>query len=82
MKRIQQLLAAESLRVPVREVLVSSEAEAKALHFIGSPTVRVNGKDVECVEDSAPGLSCRMYDDASGVPSENLLRRAIAAAKE
>jgi hypothetical protein len=46
-RRIQQVLAAESLRVPVHEVLVSSEAEAKALHFLVSPTVRVNGNDVE-----------------------------------
>lgn len=81
-KRIQRVLAAESLCVPVHEVLVSSEAEAKALHFLGSPTVRVNGNDVESVEGSVPGLSCRMYDNFSGVPSEDLLRNAIAAAKE
>lgn len=80
-KRIQRVLAAESLRVPVHEVIVSSEAEAKALHFLGSPTVRINGNDVERVEGSVPGLSCRMYRDFSGVPSEDLLRRAIAAAR-
>jgi hypothetical protein len=80
--RIQQVLAAEGLRFPVHEVLVSSESEAKALEFIGSPTVRVNGIDVEPVELAMPGLSCRIYADSSGIPSQESLKRAITEARE
>ena len=68
-ERVKQVLATENLSVPVDEVLVSSDAEAKAFHFFGSPTVRVNGKDVEAVEQGTPGLSCRIYKNFSGVPS-------------
>jgi hypothetical protein len=80
-ERVKQVLASESLHVPVDEVLVSNESEAKALQFLGSPTVRVNGRDVEPVENAMPGLSCRIYDNFSGVPSQESVRRAISAAK-
>lgn len=78
---IKLVLASERLSVPVHEVLVSNEAEAKAFQFFGSPTVRINGKDLEAVEHSAPGLACRLYEDFGGIPSQESIRRAIAAAK-
>ena len=81
-ERLRNVLAAEKISVPVHEVLVRTHAEAQTWHFIGSPTVRVNGNDIESVEQFRPGLSCRIYEDFSGVPSEALLRNAIAAAKE
>lgn len=81
-ERIKQVLATENLNFPVHEVLVSSEAEAKALRFFGSPTIRVNGKDVEAVEQGAPGLSCRIYKNFSGVPSRESVRTAIVGAKD
>ena len=80
-ERVKQVLASESLSFPVDEVLVSNESEANALQFLGSPSVRVNGKDVEPIENAMPRLSCRIYDDFTGVPSQESVRRAISAAK-
>jgi Domain of unknown function (DUF2703) len=80
-ERVKQVLASENLSVAVHEVLVSSESEAKLFQFFGSPTVRINGKDVEAVEHGVPGLSCRIYENSSGVPSQESVRCAIAAAR-
>lgn len=60
---------------------MTTEAEAKALLFPGSPTVRVNGEDVEPGQRSVPSLVCRLYQNRSGIPSEQLLRVAISDAK-
>jgi hypothetical protein len=42
---------------------VSSEADARRTRFLGSPTVRVNGRDVEPGADARTdfGLKCRLY---------------------
>jgi hypothetical protein len=80
-KRIHKVLASESVRVGIRSVSVNTEAEAKALLLPGSPTVRINGEDVEPTRTMVPSLSCRLYTDRSGIPSEELLRIAISNAK-
>jgi hypothetical protein len=78
---VAHILESESLHVEVRPVLVQTETEAAALRFPGSPTIRVNGNDVESERPNAVGLSCRLYKNRSGVPDEKALRRAISAAR-
>lgn len=49
---------------PVHMVRVRHEREAKALHFRGSPTVRIDGVDVEGegeAEPGPPGLYSRTF---------------------
>lgn len=58
-----------------------TEAQAKALQFPGSPTVRVDGNDVDPSEASCPSLACRLYANLSGIPSEQVLRLAVSKAK-
>lgn len=79
--RIQKVLASESLQAEVHDVAVSSDAEAKVLLFPGSPTIRIDGDDVEPNQGGIPGLSCRLYANRSGVPSEEVLRVAVSRAK-
>ena len=79
--RIRKVLASESVQVGIRAVPVKTEAEAKALLFPGSPTVRINGEDVESTRTMVPTLSCRLYANLSGVPSEEVLRLAVSRAK-
>lgn len=56
--------------------------DVERLRFLGSPTVRVNGVDVEPAagERSQFGYSCRTYETPSGVagtPPETWIRAAI-----
>jgi hypothetical protein len=66
------------LEAELREVPVETMEAAKLLRFVGSPSIRVNGHDIEAgareVEDFA--LSCRMYG-STGVPPKELLVAAL-----
>jgi hypothetical protein len=65
---------------------VRSDREATRLGFRGSPTLRVNGVDIDPdsgADQPAPGLYSREYTwngRREDVPPEDLLRRALAAA--
>jgi hypothetical protein len=80
-ERLAKVLASESLSAEIRQVAVNTEAEAKTLLFPGSPTIRIEGRDVEPTKN-APGLACRLYSNLSGVPSEQTLRLAITSSKD
>jgi hypothetical protein len=77
-ERIEKVLVSESLRADIQGISVNSDAEAKVLRFPGSPTIRINGNDVEPNEAQAPSLACRLYPNRSGVPSEQMLRDALS----
>jgi hypothetical protein len=81
-QRVQAVLESEALQAEIRSVPISSEDQAKALLFPGSPTIRIDGDDVEQNEAVAPSLACRLYPNRSGVPSEESLRIAISSAKQ
>jgi hypothetical protein len=78
--RIKAVLARAGVPADVREILVTTEVEARACRFMGSPTVLVNGKDLEGLEKTDIGLSCRVYGNGSGVPPDELIRIAIDTA--
>jgi hypothetical protein len=84
LERLRATLSAENLQTPVNEVLVSDAGMAQSLKFPGSPTIRINGQDVEPQSErvGAFGLMCRLYSDGSGAPSEKRLRAAIERARE
>jgi hypothetical protein len=73
-------LAARALRV--REV--TSEEEAEHLGFRGSPTVRVDGRDVVASADAPGGLTCRVYRLRDGrvspLPDRADVRKALIEA--
>jgi hypothetical protein len=81
LERVERILASESLPKHVQSVPVRTEAKAISLGFPGSPTVRVNGRDVEPNAIIVPGLACRLYANGLGVPSEEMVRAAISEAK-
>jgi len=80
-ERVRKVLRTEGLKLEVESVPVTTIEDAKAMMFPGSPTIRINGDDVEPAELGAPGLACRLYENRTGVPSEEVLRLAVARAK-
>jgi hypothetical protein len=83
---IRSLLAASGIDLPIRLRRVESADQAQTELFLGSPSVRVNGIDVD---PTAParntfGLSCRVYQTADGLrgtpPDDWILRAARAVA--
>ena len=80
---LRALLAEAGRDDEVRLVKVDSQEAAERVRFLGSPTVRVNGRDVESeVPDSGYGMECRIYwvdGRPAGTPPREWLARAIAA---
>jgi hypothetical protein len=81
-ERIDAILREEGCSADVREVLVPDVQTAQRVNFLGSPTVRVNGIDIEpaALDRKDFGLMCRRY--AGGVPSHELIRVAVRSALE
>lgn len=61
--RARQAIEQAGTPAEVHMVRVESEAEAVARRFPGSPTVRVEGRDVETSADARTdfGMQCRVY---------------------
>jgi hypothetical protein len=84
-RRVRAALDELSLSADVAAVRVTDTESALALRFLGSPSIRVNGVDVEPAARSAAefGLTCRTYVDGSartGIPPVEAIRRAIIEA--
>lgn len=67
--RLRRLVAATGVCDPVRVRTVTDREQAHRERFLGSPTVRVDGRDVDPGAGSRRdyALSCRLYRGPSGV---------------
>ena len=70
--------------VEVREVATDDDAERE--EFVGSPTIRVNGRDLQPPRDEPAGLTCRVYrlrdGRASPLPDRQDVRDTLVMAIE
>jgi protein-disulfide isomerase len=85
-KLVKEVLAAEGVATKIQEVLVRDEGMADELRFGGSPTIRINGRDVagESQKAESFALSCRLYPGSKqvGLPPVEVIRRAVLAARQ
>lgn len=81
---VKNALSEAGVFAEVHEVLVGDIQMAGELKFLGSPTIRVNGRDVSG-EQKTEGfaLSCRLYPGSAqrGLPPAELIRQAIRDAR-
>ena len=78
---VREVVGELGLETEIREVRVETPEEAERERFLGSPSVRVNRKDIE---PEARGrtdfaLGCRIYRHG-GVPPKGLLVAALREA--
>ena len=81
---VERVLAESRIPVDVAYVNVPDPEAAERLRFLGSPTIRVKGSDIEPGADQRTEyvLACRIYRTergATGVPDARWLRDALAA---
>jgi hypothetical protein len=79
---LDDVLASRGIEADIVEREVVSDEEARQLAFPGSPTIRVDGRDVDSKGASArPALTCRIYHLPDGrvspVPSREQLEEAF-----
>jgi hypothetical protein len=67
--RLRALIAEAGLDVQIRPRRVESDAAAESERFLGSPTLRVDGVDIDpgAGDRSDYGLKCRLYPTEQGL---------------
>jgi hypothetical protein len=83
---VREVLREQGFPPDIIEIEISDAAQAAALSFLGSPTVRVDGKNVEPSVNLFPsyGVSCRTYfvdGRFEGTPRREWIRNAVLPAK-
>ena len=75
-RRVKEAIETLQFIVEYKEILVETPELAEKLKFRGSPTVLINGKDLENMEKPGEGnLSCRYYEN--GIPSAEEIKKKI-----
>ena len=79
---LEEVLLARGVDVAVDVREVRTQEEARELAFPGSPTIRVDGRDVDPAgADDPPSLSCRIYRWPNGrvspVPTREQIEEAL-----
>ena len=82
---LNRVLHEERVNASVQQINVNTEEFVQKSRFLGSPSIRINGKDIEKEARTSTdfGQKCRIYDNAgspSGVPPKSLIRNAVLEA--
>ncbi len=81
-EQVRKALLGEGLEARVDEVEITDPAMAQEMNFLGSPSVRIDGIDIEPGARGVRtfGFGCRTYSDTegkrSGLPPLGLIRQA------
>jgi hypothetical protein len=80
-KTLRAVLTEEGVEADVELVAVNSDEEARTLRFPGSPTVRIDGRDLFPVAEREDWrVGCRVYATPEGLrgsPTAEMLREAL-----
>ena len=84
--RVREVLAQEGSQAEMVEIEVKDAATAQQVGFLGSPSIRVDGQDVEPAARGIRsfGMMCRTYDEGgrrAGVPPPEWIRAAVREAR-
>ena len=81
LERLREVMDEEGISGEVEVFKVETEDQARQLRFVGSPTIRVDGQDIDPPSDPRYALTCRAYrledDRISPLPSKDMIRRAL-----
>ena len=85
LERLRTVLFEEEIEVDIEIIRVETDERAQQLHFIGSPTIRVDGRDIDPpLPEAHYALTCRAYQLENGrispLPSTEMIRRALRSA--
>jgi hypothetical protein len=79
-RKLEDLLPQLGQTAKIAEILVETQEMAEAYHFVGSPTIRVDGVDLFPIDQTQYALGCRVYPTPHGLkgsPTEEMLRERL-----
>ena len=80
LENLHQAIAAENLSHQVRLIEITTPQQAQEERFLGSPSFRMNGRDLWSEKRSRYNMSCRVYQTDQGMrgsPTVDMLRVQI-----
>jgi hypothetical protein len=84
-QNLVEVLTEDAFETPIQMIAVGSHADAELLGMRGTPTIRIDGVDIDADWDGPPGLEPRTYPADDGgrgsVPGKALIRRAVERAR-
>lgn len=84
--RLREVLDEAAISATIETIEVDTPEHAQRLRFIGSPSIRIDGQDVERAAERRRdyGLACRVYQSdgarIAGVPPVEMIRTAVRCA--
>ncbi len=88
-ERVKQVCSEEGIDAKINEIQITSEEEARKYRFFGSPTIQIDGEDLESEEERQQGHdhvldSCRIYNYKGQlymIPHKEAIRLAVRKRK-
>jgi hypothetical protein len=84
LKHLEEVIKEEKLDERVEMIKIESDEQALRNRFLGSPSIRINGLDIEPGVEAIKDFSmrCRLYleDEVSEWPSKKMIAQAIDSA--
>lgn len=80
-QNLVEVLTEDAFETPIQMIAVGSAEDAELLEMRGSPTIRIDGADIDPDWDGPIGLAPRRYGDAGPVPDKDRIRRAVERAR-
>ena len=79
-QNLVEVLTEDAFETPIQMVAVGSDADAQLLEMRGTPTIRIDGADIDPEWDGPVGMQPRDYGDGP-IPPKDLIRRAVERAR-
>lgn len=81
-QNLVEVLTEDAFETPIQLIAVASDEDAELLDMRGSPTIRIDGTDIDPDWEGPVGLAPRAYDaDGGTIPGKPLIRRAVERAR-
>ncbi|MBI5182837.1 MAG: DUF2703 domain-containing protein [Nitrospinae bacterium] len=82
MKILKECVHEVDPTIRIEKIKVISNDHARSLEFLGSPTIRINGRDIEEKAQGWKdfGLRCRVYESQEGfggIPTKEMILKAL-----
>lgn len=79
-QRLVEVLTEDAFETPIQMIAARSIEDAELLDMRGTPTIRIDGDDIDPAWNGPVGLGPRDYGDGP-VPPKALIRRAVERAR-
>jgi len=78
---LRDALALEGINAPIEVIRIDTQQQAEQYRFVGSPTIRIDGREVQPQPHLPYRLTCRAFQHEDGrllpLPSLQTLRAAL-----